>query len=153
VGGSTYDAVVDRLLEQRQPSLALALDLLERVRREAESRGLALAATVVDAGGHVVATQRMDGAALGAMRLATGKAYTAVLWGMRSGDFMTSTQPGGDDWGFNATDQRIVVYAGGVPLRVDGELVGAVGASGGTAEQDEACVTAAVLALGFTAGD
>jgi uncharacterized protein GlcG (DUF336 family) len=138
---------VDRLLQQSHPSLELALDLLEHVRNEADTRGLAIA--VVDPGGHVVATQRMDGAALGAMRLATGKAYTAVLWGTRSGDFMRSTQPGGDDWGFNATDTRIVVYAGGVPLVVDGRLVGALGASGGTADEDEACVTAAALALGF----
>jgi uncharacterized protein GlcG (DUF336 family) len=94
----------------------------------------------------------MDGAALGAMRLAVGKAYTAVLWATPTGAFMESTQPGGADWGFNATDDRVVVYAGGVPLLVDGELVGGVGASGGTAEQDEACVTAAAEALGFGTG-
>jgi uncharacterized protein GlcG (DUF336 family) len=69
---------------------------------------------------------------------------------MRSGDFMQSTQPGGDDWGFNATDERIVVYAGGLPLFDDGELVGGAGASGGTPEQDEACVTAAAKAVGFS---
>jgi uncharacterized protein GlcG (DUF336 family) len=91
----------------------------------------------------------MDGAALGAMQLAVGKAYTAVLWGMPSGDFMASTQPGGDDWGWNATDQRIVVYPGGVPLYADGALVGGIGASGGAAAQDEECVKAAALALGF----
>ena len=137
---------MDGLIEQRHPSLDRALELLARVRAEADSRGLSLAVGVVDAGGHLIASQRMDGAALGAMQLATGKAYTAVLWGTRTGYFMESTQPGGEDWGFNATDERIVVYAGGVPLFVDGRLVGAVGASGGTAEQDEACVTAAVLA-------
>ena len=93
-----------------------ALALLAQVRAEAEGRSLELAMCVVDAGGHVIASQRMDGAALGAMRLASGKAYTAVLWGMRSGDFMESTQPGGDDRGFNSTDERIVVYAGGLPL-------------------------------------
>lgn len=98
----------------------------------------------------MIASQRMDGAALGAMKLASGKAYTAVLWGMRSGDFMESTQPGGDDWGFNATDERIVVYAGGLPLFADGELVGGAGASGGTPEQDEACVAAAAASVGFT---
>jgi uncharacterized protein GlcG (DUF336 family) len=104
---------------------------------------------VVDAAGHVVATQRMDGAALGAPRLASGKAYTAALWGTRTGDFAESTQPGGADWGWNTTDENVVVYAGGVPLYADGELVGAVGASGGTAEQDEACVAAAVAAAGL----
>ena len=94
----------------------------------------------------------MDGAALGAMRLATGKAYTAVLWGTRSGYFMESTQPGGEDWGFNVTDRRVVVYAGGVPMFAGEDLVGGAGASGGTAEQDEECVTAAVLAMGFRVG-
>ena len=104
---------------------------------------------VVDAGGHVIAAQRMDGAALGAMRLAEGKAYTAVLWGTRTGDFTESTQPGGADWGWNTTDPRIVVYAGGIPLLTDGALVGGLGASGGAADEDEACVVAAAQALGF----
>lgn len=138
-----------RLVEQRHPSLELALEVLAGIRSEAAERGLALAACVVDGAGHVVASQRMDGVALGAMRLAVGKAYTAVLWGARTGEFMQSTQPGGVDWGFNTTDSRIVVYAGGVPLLVDGQLIGAAAASGGTGEEDEACVTAAVRSLGF----
>ena len=70
-------------------------------------------------------------------------------WATPSGGFARSTQPGGDDWGWNTTDARIVVYAGGIPLVVDGELVGAVGASGGTAAEDEECVVAAASALGF----
>lgn len=140
---------MEDLLERRDPSLEHALGLLMRVRHEAEQRSLSLAAAVVDSAGQLVASQRMDGAALGAMQLAVGKAFTAVLWGVRSGDFMRSTQPGGDDWGFNVTDPRIVVYAGGVPLFADGRLVGAVGASGGTAEEDEACVSAAAKAAGF----
>jgi uncharacterized protein GlcG (DUF336 family) len=140
---------VDGLVDQRHPSLELALRLLEHVREEAAVRSLALAACVVDAGGHVIACQRMDGAALGAMRLAEGKAYTAVLWGTRTGDFTESTQPGGADWGWNTTDERVVVYAGGIPLLVDSELVGGLGASGGAAHDDEACVVAAAQALGF----
>ena len=140
---------MDGLVEHRSVSLARALELIERVRAEAEGLGLALSVCVVDPGGHTVASQRMDGAALGAMQLAVGKAYTAVSWGMRSGDLNESTQPGGADWGFNTTDERIVVYAGGVPLYADGQLVGGLGASGGTADQDEACVTAAAGSLGF----
>ena len=137
------------LVDQKRPSLELALKLLDGVRAEAEARSLALAMCVVDAGGHVIATQRMDGAALGAMRLAEGKAYTAVLWGTRTGDFTESTQPGGADWGWNTTDDRIVVYAGGIPLVADGQLVGGLGASGGAADEDEACVVAAARSLGF----
>jgi uncharacterized protein GlcG (DUF336 family) len=140
---------VDGLRERRQLSLEIALRLLSRVREEAAMRGLPLAAAVVDDGGHLLASERMDGAALGAMQLAIGKAYTSVLWGAPSGDFMESTQPGGDDWGWNTTDPRVVVYAGGLPLYVDGELVGGVGASGGTAAEDEACVRAAARSLGF----
>jgi len=141
---------MDGLIEHRHPSLTLALELLAVVRAEAEARSLQLAICVVDAGGHVIASQRMDGAALGAMQLAVGKAYTAVLWGARTGDFTESTQPGGADWGWNTTDERIVVYAGGVPLFAAGQLVGGVGASGGAAADDEACVVAAVGALGFS---
>jgi uncharacterized protein GlcG (DUF336 family) len=140
---------VDGLIERRHISLELALALLSRVRDEAVSRALSLAVAVVDDGGHVVASQRMDGTALGAMQLAIGKAYTSVLWGTPTGDFMRSTQPGGDDWGWNVTDPRIVVYAGGLPLLVDGKLVGGVGASGGTAAEDAECVTAAVRSLGL----
>jgi uncharacterized protein GlcG (DUF336 family) len=140
---------VDGLVTRRQLSLDLALSLLARVREEAEARDLSLAAAVVDAGGHLLASQRMDGTALGAMQLAVGKAFTAASWATPSGEFTQSTQPGGDDWGWNTTDPRIVVYAGGIPLLVDGELVGAIGASGGTAAEDEECVLAAAGGLGF----
>lgn len=140
---------MDGLISRRQLSLDLALALLARVREEAEARDLSLAAAVVDAAGHVLASQRMDDAALGAMQLAIGKAFTAASWATRSGEFGSSTQPGGDDWGWNTTDPRIVVYAGGIPLLVAGELVGAVGASGGTAVEDEECVVAAAGGLGF----
>ena len=140
---------MDGLIDRRSVSLDVALALVAAVRDEASSRALALAIAVVDDVGNVVASARMDGAALGAMPLALGKAYTAVLWGTATGDFAASTQPGGDDWGWNATDPRIVVYAGGVPLHADGALVGSVGASGATAAEDEACVLAAVRTVGF----
>jgi len=140
---------VDGLISRRHLSLDLALALLARVREEAEARDLSLAAAVVDSAGQVLASQRMDGAALGAMRLAAGKAFTAASWATPTGEFTRSTQPGGDDWGWNTTDERIVVYAGGIPLLADGELVGGLGASGGTPGEDEACVAAAATSLGF----
>lgn len=140
---------MDGLVSRRHLSLDLALSLLARVRAEAGARDLSLAAAVVDDAGNVLAGQRMDGASLGAMQLAVGKAFTAASWATPSGEFSQSTQPGGDDWGWNTTDARIVVYAGGIPLLVDGELVGAIGASGGTAAEDEECVVAAASALGF----
>ena len=140
---------MDGLVSRRHLSLDLALSLLARVREEAQARDLSLAAAVVDDAGHVLASQRMDGAALGAMQLALGKAFTAASWATPSGEFSRSTQPGGDDWGWNTTDPRIVVYAGGLPLLVGGELVGGIGASGGAAAEDEECVAAAAAGLGF----
>ena len=135
---------------QPQIGLELALRVLAEVRAEAAREGLAVAAAVADAGGHVIASARMDGAALGAMKLAVDKAFTAVLWQTPTGVFMSSTQPGGDDWGFNtSTDGRIVVYAGGLPVFDGEELCGALGVSGGTGEQDEACARQALAATGL----
>jgi uncharacterized protein GlcG (DUF336 family) len=112
--------------------------------------GIAVAAVVADRAGNVVASVRMEGAALGAMTLALDKAYTAALWQTPTGEFMATTQPGGDDWAFNTTTGgRMVVYAGGLPAFVDGGLVGALGVSGGTGEQDERCARAALVAAGL----
>jgi uncharacterized protein GlcG (DUF336 family) len=138
-------------IPHREVSLEQAFELLMHVRHAAAGQGLAVAAAVVDRGGHTVASARMDGTALGAMTLAVDKAYTAVLWQTPTGEFMASTQPGGADWAFNTTTGgRIVVYAGGLPLFEDGGLIGALGVSGGTGEQDEACASAAVAALGLS---
>lgn len=138
------------LREFREIGLEAALRLIDEVRAEATRQGLAVAVAVADRGGNAVASARMDGAALGAMTLAVDKAYTAVLWQVPTGEFMGSTQPGGVDWGFNTTTGgRVVVYAGGLPITSGGELVGGLGVSGGTGEQDEACARAALAALGL----
>ncbi len=140
----------DGIVDRREIGLELALRVLEAVRQAAAAQALAVAAAVTDPGGHVIASVRMDGAALGAMKLAVDKAHTAVLWQTPTGEFMSSTQPGGDDWGFNTTsDGRIVVYAGGLPVFTDGQLCGAVGVSGGTGAQDEACAHEALAAVGL----
>jgi uncharacterized protein GlcG (DUF336 family) len=140
----------DGMHQFRQIGLEPALRLLDEVRAEAARQGLLVAAAVADRGGNPVASARMDGAALGAMTLAVDKAYTAVLWAVPTGEFTTSTQPGGADWGFNTTTGgRVVVYAGGLPIVADGELLGGLGVSGGTGEQDEACARAALAAAGL----
>lgn len=134
----------------RQIGIEPALRLLAEVRAEAARQGILVAAAVADRGGNPVASARMDGAALGAMALAVDKAYTAVLWEVPTGEFMSSTQPGGADWGFNTTTGgRVVVYAGGLPILQGGDLLGGLGVSGGTGEQDEACARAALAATGL----
>jgi glc operon protein GlcG len=140
----------DGMQQFRQIGIEPALRLLAEVRAEAARQGILVAAAVADRGGNAVASARMDGAALGAMALAVDKAYTAVLWEVPTGEFMSSTQPGGADWGFNTTTGgRVVVYAGGLPIFEGGDLLGALGVSGGTGEQDEACARAALAATGL----
>jgi uncharacterized protein GlcG (DUF336 family) len=142
--------MTDGILDRSEIGLQLALRILEAVRSQAERASLRVSAVVVDRGGSVVASSRMDDTPLGAMALATDKAYTAVLWETPTGEFMKSTQPGGPDWGFNTTTGgRVVVYAGGLPILEDGGLIGGLGVSGGTGEQDEACARAALAAAGL----
>ena len=142
--------MTDGIHQRPEISLDLAQSLLHGVRTAAAEQELAVAAAVVDPGGHVIASMRMDGAPLGAFELAVNKAYTAAMWQMPSGDLHDSTQPGGDDWGLTSTaGGRIVVYKGGVPVFAAGALAGAVGVSGGTGDQDLACAQAAVDAAGL----
>ena len=83
--------MADGLVDGRDVGVDLALRILGHVRETAAGMGLALAGVVADRGGHVVASCRMDGAPLGALPIATDKAYTAALWGMRTGDMAEAT--------------------------------------------------------------
>jgi uncharacterized protein GlcG (DUF336 family) len=131
-------------------TLELARTLLDGVTREAHSQGKAMGAAVVDRAGNLVAAVRMDGAQIVAVPLAVDKAYTAVACGMPTDAWTPTTQPGGADWGFNTTlGGRMVVFAGGVPVVVDGEVVGGLGVSGAAASVDKACAQAGLTAAGL----
>jgi len=96
---------------------------------------------VVDAGGHLVAFHRVDGATLGSIDIAIKKARTAVLFGMPTGTLGDYTQPGGPLFNIELTNGGLVSFPGGMPVTLEGTLVGAVGASGGLPEQDELIAT------------
>lgn len=142
--------VLPALISARDVSLALAQRMLSGVFAEAAARGVAMGAAVVDRGGNLVASGRMDGAQIIALQLATDKAYTAVACGRPSEAWAESTQPGGGDWGFTTTlGGRMVVFAGGVPVTADGEVVGGLGVSGAAAAVDRACALAGLAAAGL----
>ena len=131
-------------------SEALAAALIGAVREVCDRRGLALAAVVVDRGGNPVASTRRDGAQLGAMSIAADKAYTAVAFGAPTSRWATATTPGASDWGLTGTlGGRAVVFAGGVPLYLDGELVGGLGLSGAASTVDEECAEEAAAQVGI----
>jgi uncharacterized protein GlcG (DUF336 family) len=100
---------------------------------------------VVDVGGGLVAHVRMDGAWLGSVDIAINKAWTARAFDLSTEDLARITQSGQQGFGINTTnDCRVVIFGGGIPLKVDGVVVGAVGASGGSVEQDVTVARAAV---------
>jgi glc operon protein GlcG len=133
-------------------SLAVAAALLDGVTEHADGEGIRLAAAVVDRGGNLVASLRMDNAQLGAMSLACDKAVTAVSFGHPTRAWADSSAPGGSDWGLAHTlGGRAVVFPGGVPVFADGVLVGALGVSGAASDVDEKCALGAVQSAGLTA--
>jgi uncharacterized protein GlcG (DUF336 family) len=104
--------------------------------------------SVVDIGGTVIAQARMDEASLCSVELAYDKAYTALSCRLATSFIKTIAQPGGDFYGIaNGLGGRAIIFPGGVPITVDGQVVGAVGASGGNGTQDEDVAHAAANAI------
>lgn len=137
-------------LEVTTVSLDMALDLLAGVRAAAIEQNVALAAAVVDIGGNVVASSRMDGAQLVAMPLAIDKAWTAVACGAPTERWAESSAPGGSDWGLSTSlGGRLVVFPGGLPIHSGGTLIGGIGVSGAAANVDRGCAEAALRAAGL----
>lgn len=103
---------------------------------------------VVDAGGNLVAHVRMDGAWIGSVDISINKAFTSRAFDIATKDLADHSQSGGQFFGIHASNGgRIMIFAGGVPLKRDGRVVGAVGVSGGSGEQDHAVAMAAASGL------
>ena len=130
--------------------LELALGMCAEARAAADELGALVSVAVVDAGGHLIAFERMNGAEIAGPVLARDKAYTAVAHRCATAELSAAIAPGGDLVGMNSADQgRYIAFGGGVPLWSGGRVVGGVGVSGGTSEQDVAAASraAAVFAL------
>jgi len=104
---------------------------------------------VTDPYGHLVAFARMDGAVLVSIEVAQKKARTVAMFGGRykSGDLYNATAPGGALYGIQQTNNGLLFFGGGVPLKSGGNYVGALGVSGGSVDQDVSIATAAAAAL------
>jgi uncharacterized protein GlcG (DUF336 family) len=103
---------------------------------------------VADAGGNLIAHVRMDGAWLGSIDISIKKAYTSRAFDISTKDLAEHSQSGGQFFGIHASnDGRIMIFAGGVPLKRDGKVVGAIGVSGGSGEQDHAVAEAGAAAF------
>ncbi len=132
-----------------RPAVSINLDDARKIisagERKASEIGVPYNLAVADAGGGLIAHVRMDGAWLGSVDIAINKAWTARAFDTPTEDLAHITQPGQQGFGLNTTNaSRVVIFGGGIPLKVDGVVVGAVGASGGSVEQDVAVARAAV---------
>jgi uncharacterized protein GlcG (DUF336 family) len=117
---------------------------------QAEKLGVPYNLAVVDAGGDLIAHVRMDGAWLGSIDIAMKKAWTSRAFDMATEDLATMAQAGKPLFGINSTNHdKVVIFAGGIPIKVDDVVIGAVGASGGTVDQDQKVAEAAIN--GFSA--
>ena len=125
----------------------IAVAAIAAARGAASEIGVPMNIAVLDAGAHLKAFARMDGALLGSIDIAFGKARTAVLFGMNSEAVGEFCKPGGPSPGLELTNGTLVVFAGGVPIRdQDGGVIGSVGVSGGAVEQDLLVARAAASA-------
>ena len=132
-------------------SLSVAQRLLDAGAARATEIGQPMNIAVVDAGAHLLAFVRMDGAILASIDISVGKATTAVLMNMPTSELYDLAQPGAPLYGIETTNGNLVVFGGGIPLVLDDEVVGAVGVSGGSVEQDVDVAGAARDALAGTA--
>jgi uncharacterized protein GlcG (DUF336 family) len=129
-------------------TLAAARRAIAAAHDAARTMRVAMTVAVVDAGDELVALERMDAADLVTVLLARDKAYSALVNRMPTRDLAPLAQPGQEFYGYDSlAGGRMVVFAGGMPIEIRGVLVGAVGVSGGSAEEDQRAADAAVAAV------
>ena len=120
-------------------SLADAKLLCERVESKAREMGVRAVVAIADAGGNLRLCEAMDDAYLASTDIAINKAYTSVALKMSTAKLATLAAPGGSLYGIqNTNGGRIVIFGGGDFLEVRGKIIGGIGVSGGSAEQDTA---------------
>jgi uncharacterized protein GlcG (DUF336 family) len=135
-------ATQDLSLDQAQLVLAAAI-------AAAEEQGTMMDIAVVDAGGNLKTFARMDGAWLGSIDIATTKARTARYFDLPTEELGKLSQPGGPLYGIEVSNDGLITFPGGLPLKADdGTVIGAIGVSGSTVEDDRAVAAVGAAALG-----
>ena len=129
------------------PTLEAAERILAAAKKKAAELGTLMDIAVVDAGGNLKAFVRMDGAWLGSIDISMRKARTARWFDMNTGEIGKLSQPGGPLFGIEHSNGGLITFPGGVPLKDgEGNVVGAVGVSGSTVENDHAVAVAGAAA-------
>jgi uncharacterized protein GlcG (DUF336 family) len=130
----------------------LTLDDARRIiaaaQKKAKDIGQPMNVAVCDAGGNLLAFERMEGAWLGSIDISINKAWTSRAFDIATGDLAKHSQSGGQFFGIHVSNGgRVMIFAGGVPLKKGGKVIGAIGVSGGSGEQDQAVADAGAAAV------
>lgn len=129
-------------------TLEAAQKVLDAALAKAKEQGTKMNVTILDAGGHLKAFARMDGAYLGSIDVSMKKAKTSILFQMPSGVLGSLSQPGGDLYSIENSNGGLISFAGGVPIQnKDGVTIGAIGVSGSSVANDLAVAEAGAGAL------
>jgi uncharacterized protein GlcG (DUF336 family) len=115
---------------------------------KAQEIGQPMNIAVVDEGGNLVAHVRMDEAWIGSINISMNKAFTSRAFDIATKGLAAESQPGKQFYGIMVSnDGRVMIFAGGIPLKREGKVVGAIGVSGGSGEQDQAVAVAGAAAF------
>ena len=129
-------------------TLEQARTIIQAAERKAEEIGQPMNVAVVDEGGNLLAFERMANAWLGSIDIAQKKAWTSRAFDIETGDLGKNSQSGDQFFGIHASNGgKVMIFAGGVPLKKDGKVVGAIGVSGGLGAQDQAVAEAGAEAF------
>ena len=129
-------------------SLADARRVIAAAEKKAQEIGQPMNIAVADDGANLVSHVRMDGAWIGSVDVSINKAFTSRAFDIATKDLAAHAQSGGQFFGIHGSNHgRIMIFAGGIPLKRDGKIVGAIGVSGGSGEQDHAVAEAGAAAF------
>src|SRR5713226_5773376 len=125
-----------------------ARHIIAAAEAKAHEIGQPMNIAVVDEGGNLVSHVRMDGAWMGSIDISINKAFTSRAFDIWTKDLAQHSQSGGQFVGIHLSNhRRVMVFAGGIPLKRGGKVVGGVGVSGGSGEQDHAVAEAGAKAF------
>ncbi len=136
----TAQNIADITLPQARAAVTAAVE-------KSKELGLAMNIAIVDAGANLKAFARMDNAWLGSVDIAIKKAKTARYFDMATGEIGKLSQPGGPLYGIEHSNQGLISFPGGIPIKnAEGKIIGAIGVSGSTVENDHIVAEAGVIA-------
>ena len=129
-------------------TLADARRVIAAAEAKAAEIGQPMNIAVVDGGGNLVSHVRMDGAWIGSIDISINKAFTSRAFDITTKDLADNSQSGDQFFGIHVSNRgRIMIFAGGIPLKRDGKVVGAIGVSGGSGVQDHEVAEAGAAAF------